>query len=95
MQLNVIVSETKLLPIFLPGSCLPFSEPSTPEPLIEYIGFKVIVPNGGYFKIMHSETFYEGNMIDEKTGKVKTSNKITFDQHSVIPLGRSGVYKTS
>ena len=40
---------------------------------------------------MHSETFYEGNMIGED-GKVKTSG-ITFSQHSVIPLGRSGVYK--
>ena len=62
------------------------------DKFIEYIGFKVIVPKGGYFKIMHSETFYEGNMINENGELIAPTN---FTNHSVIPLGRSGVYKTS
>ena len=41
---------------------------------------------------MHSETFYEGNMINENGELIAPTN---FTSHSVIPLGRSGVYKTS
>ena len=70
------------------------------DQFIEYIGFKVIVPKvdagdgtkiDGYFKIMHSETFYEGNMVDGD--EIKELADADVSKHDVIPLGRSGVYK--